>query len=103
MARVRARLRSAGERPPETLRIGDLTIDVAGHSVRRDGRSLPLTPLEFELLVTLARKPWQAFTRELLLEQVWATATRRTPGSSTSTSSGCARRSNAIPSTPRSS
>ncbi|GAB3464121.1 MtrAB system response regulator MtrA [Kineococcus endophyticus] len=71
VARVRARLRSAGERPPETLRIGDLTIDVAGHSVRRDGRSLPLTPLEFELLVTLARKPWQAFTRELLLEQVW--------------------------------
>jgi two-component system response regulator MtrA len=68
VARVRARLRSASDRPPETLRIGDLLIDVSGHSVRRDGRSLPLT---FELLVTLARKPWQAFTRELLLEQVW--------------------------------
>ena len=30
-----------------------------------------LTPLEFELLVTLALKPEQVFTREMLLEQVW--------------------------------
>ena len=30
-----------------------------------------LTPLEFDLLVALARKPWQVFTREVLLEQVW--------------------------------
>ena len=30
-----------------------------------------LTPLEFDLLVCLARKPWQVFTREVLLEQVW--------------------------------
>jgi two-component system, OmpR family, response regulator MtrA len=29
------------------------------------------TPLEFDLLVCLARKPWQVFTREVLLEQVW--------------------------------
>ena len=32
---------------------------------------LSLTPLEFDLLVALARKPWQVFTREVLLEQVW--------------------------------
>jgi two-component system response regulator MtrA len=30
-----------------------------------------LTPLEFDLLAALARKPWQVFTREVLLEQVW--------------------------------
>jgi len=32
---------------------------------------IQLTPLEFDLLVALARKPWQVFTREVLLEQVW--------------------------------
>ena len=46
-------------------------IDVAGHSVTRDGEPINLTPLEFDLLVCLARKPWQVFTREVLLEQVW--------------------------------
>ena len=53
------------------LEIGDLQIDVAGHSVKRSGSALSLTPLEFDLLVALARKPWQVFTREVLLEQVW--------------------------------
>jgi two-component system, OmpR family, response regulator MtrA len=71
VARVRARLRPGEKRAPETLRIGDLTIDVAGHSVTREGNPVSLTPLEFDLLVALARKPWQVFTRELLLEQVW--------------------------------
>jgi two-component system, OmpR family, response regulator MtrA len=71
VARIRARLRRTEEPAPETLQIGDLAIDVAGHSVKRDGRAIPLTPLEFDLLVALARKPWQVFTREVLLEQVW--------------------------------
>jgi two-component system, OmpR family, response regulator MtrA len=71
VARVRARLRRADEPKPETLNIGDLSIDVAGHSVKRGGESIALTPLEFDLLVALARKPWQVFTREVLLEQVW--------------------------------
>ncbi|MGN6330758.1 MAG: MtrAB system response regulator MtrA [Motilibacteraceae bacterium] len=71
VARIRARLRRTEEVAPETLAIGDLSIDVAGHSVRRDGRPIALTPLEFDLLVALARKPWKVFTREVLLEQVW--------------------------------
>ncbi|MFZ5851768.1 MAG: MtrAB system response regulator MtrA [Actinomycetota bacterium] len=71
VARVRARLRRTDDAVPETLQIGDLTIDVAGHAVRRDGHPIALTPLEFDLLVALARKPWQVFTREVLLEQVW--------------------------------
>jgi two-component system response regulator MtrA len=53
------------------MQIGDVTIDVPAHQVRRDGRTIPLTPLEFDLLVALARKPRQVFTREVLLEQVW--------------------------------
>jgi two-component system response regulator MtrA len=71
VARVRARLRKFDEMAPESLQIGDLVIDVAGHTVKRGDEQLSLTPLEFDLLVCLARKPWQVFTREVLLEQVW--------------------------------
>lgn len=71
VARIRARLRRSEDPAPEQLTIADLSIDVAGHAVRRDGEAISLTPLEFDLLVALARKPWQVFTREVLLEQVW--------------------------------
>ena len=39
--------------------------------MRRAGQSIPLTPLEFDLLLALARRPNQVFSREKLLEQVW--------------------------------
>src|SRR4249919_2709914 len=63
VARVRARLRRDQADAPESLAIGDLVIDVAGHVVRCDDVVINLTPLEFDLLVALARKPWQVFTR----------------------------------------
>jgi two-component system, OmpR family, response regulator MtrA len=71
VARVRARVRRNDVSNDEGLTIGDVSIDVAGHSVTRHGEAINLTPLEFDLLVCLARKPWQVFTREVLLEQVW--------------------------------
>lgn len=71
VARVRARLRHTDQPVQESLTIGDLSIDVAGHSVHRGEKVMSLTPLEFDLLVALARKPWQVFSREVLLEQVW--------------------------------
>ncbi len=71
VTRVRARLRRQDDQTPVSLTIADLDIDVAGHSVKRAGEAIALTPLEFDLLVALARKPWQVFTREVLLEQVW--------------------------------
>ena len=71
VARIRARVRRLDPEVQETLSIGDLAIDVAGHAVTRNGDQINLTPLEFDLLVCLARKPWQVFTREVLLEQVW--------------------------------
>src|SRR6478752_6044646 len=71
VARIRARVRRFDSPTQENLVIGDLSIDVAGHSVTRAGEQIGLTPLEFDLLVCLARKPWQVFTREVLLEQVW--------------------------------
>ncbi len=71
VARVRTRLRRSESDQAEVLRIGEVTIDVPGHQVTRNGIPVPLTPLEFDLLVALARKPRQVFTREVLLEQVW--------------------------------
>ena len=71
IARVRARLRRNDASSAPTLRIGDLEIDVTGHRVSRDGDMIPLTPLEFDVLTTLARSPGQVFTREVLLEDVW--------------------------------
>ena len=71
VARVRARMRRTDEGHPESLEIADLAIDVPGHTVKRGEDQIALTPLEFDLLVALARRPWQVFTRETLLEQVW--------------------------------
>jgi two-component system, OmpR family, response regulator MtrA len=71
IARIRARVRRTETEPAEQLAIGDVTIDVPAHQVARAGEQIALTPLEFDLLVALARKPWQVFSREVLLEQVW--------------------------------
>ncbi|AVM01463.1 DNA-binding response regulator [Gordonia iterans] len=71
VARIRARLRRQGDEPAELLSIGPVEIDVPAHKVTRDGIPISLTPLEFDLLVALARKPRQVFTRDVLLEQVW--------------------------------
>jgi two-component system response regulator MtrA len=70
VARVRARLRRMTS-DRNTLRIGDLVIDVVGHEVRRGEQLINLTPLEFDLLIALARRPRQVLTRQMLLRQVW--------------------------------
>ncbi len=71
VARIRTRLRPVSNDAPANLQIGDLVVDAAGHEVRRGERQINLTPLEFDLLLALASKPQQVFTREMLLEQVW--------------------------------
>jgi two-component system response regulator MtrA len=72
VARARAAIRRASAAPgAETLAVGDLEIDPAAHRVRRAGELVSLTATEFRLLVELARRPGQVFTRELLLERVW--------------------------------
>jgi two-component system response regulator MtrA len=52
------------------LRIGQITLDVVGHEVRRGDEKVALTPLEFKLLSTLAGNPKKVFTREDLLQDV---------------------------------
>src|SRR3712207_6931656 len=54
---------AADETDAETLRIGDLAISVDGHSVKRGGNPIQLTPLEFDLLLALARRPDRKSTR----------------------------------------
>jgi two-component system, OmpR family, response regulator MtrA len=72
VARVRALLRRTHESPvEEVLRLGDLEIDPVGFRVTRGDAELQLTATEFRLLLELARRPGQVFTRELLLERVW--------------------------------
>lgn len=71
VARIRARLRKTEASQIEELKIGDLIIDTMGHTVKRGEETISLTVLEFKLLTTLARKPWQVFTREMLLQDVW--------------------------------
>lgn len=71
VARIRARLRRTDETPADVLEVGDLTVDVPQHTVTRGNQEIQLTPLEFDLLVEMARKPNQVHSREELLESVW--------------------------------
>jgi DNA-binding response OmpR family regulator len=74
-ARVRAILRRM-ERiremsPTEPVTRFDLTIDPARRRVHRGGREVPLTPLEFEILLTLASAPGVVLSRDQLMDRVW--------------------------------
>lgn len=79
VARVKAMLRrprplvggSSAPEVPAPLQLDDLVIDFAAHEVSRDSETIPLTPLEFQILVTLAEHPGMVYTRGQLLERVW--------------------------------
>ncbi len=72
LARVRALLRrSSGQLVERKIEVGGLHIDPSRRSVVRDGRSVSLTTLEFDLLYFLAARPGRVFSREALMEQVW--------------------------------
>ena len=70
IARIKTRLRRV---PSSTaaLNLGEVSIDFVAHEVKRDGRVIALTRLEFDLLVALAREPGRVFTRDALLSEVW--------------------------------
>ena len=70
LARIKARLRPVSE-DGGIITVGELTMDPRSYEVKRAGLRISLTPLEFKLLHTLAIKPQQVFSREMLLEQVW--------------------------------
>ena len=99
VARLRARLRRSDDPTAESITIGDLSIDVAGHAVSRDGGSDPVDALG----VRPARRAREEASAtcspaRCCSSRCGATGTRPTPGSLTCTCSGCDRRSSAIPS-----
>jgi len=72
VARLRTRLRRIeAEAPAGEITVKDITINPATHEVTRDGHEVSLTPLEFDLLMALARRPRQVMTRQKLMEEVW--------------------------------
>jgi two-component system response regulator MtrA len=72
VARIKAVLRRGAAAPTESvIAVDDLEIDPAAFTVRRRGDNVELTATEFRLLLELARRPKQVFTRGLLLELVW--------------------------------
>ncbi|MGC4749845.1 response regulator [Micromonospora sp. DT201] len=72
VARVRSVLRRVNApAASKIIEIGDLEIDPGSFVARLRGREVALTSTEFRLLLELARRPGQVFTRELLLDLVW--------------------------------
>jgi len=71
LARLRALLRRRSEGEGETLRFGDLELDLGTREVRRADRTFTLTRIEFDLLELFLRHPRQVLTREVILERVW--------------------------------
>jgi two-component system, OmpR family, copper resistance phosphate regulon response regulator CusR len=71
LARVRSLLRRAAPRQQETIRTGDLEIDVLRQRASRGGHRLDLTAKEFLLLSLLARRAGEVLSRTLIAESVW--------------------------------
>jgi len=72
LARLRALLRRSPDAGhAEQVAVGELTIDLEDRTVRRDGRDVHLTPIEFDLLRVLAQHPGRLVTQRQLLQEVW--------------------------------
>lgn len=77
-ARVRALLRRASKGREESedtskrLQMGDLCLDPQERNVYKNGRQIELTVKEFDLLELMFRNPNRVFSREALLDAVWA-------------------------------
>ncbi|MCK4862735.1 MAG: response regulator transcription factor [Dehalococcoidales bacterium] len=69
-ARVRAVLRRLpGERGPEKIEHGALTVNFLKHEAFRNGKPLNLTPIEFKVLGALVKEPGRVFSRALIIEK----------------------------------
>jgi two-component system, OmpR family, KDP operon response regulator KdpE len=71
LARLRAALRRRGNGADPTIAIGELEVDRSARLVRRAGKEIHLTPIEFDLLGTLAENQGRLVTHRQLLHAVW--------------------------------
>jgi two-component system OmpR family response regulator len=74
IARLRALLRRGAEPRPTTMRVGDLALDPASHTVMRGGTRVELTAREFSLLEYLMRYRGEVISRTRLVDHVWDSA-----------------------------
>jgi two-component system KDP operon response regulator KdpE len=79
LARVRAHLRRAPERAAAAIEAGDFCIDAGAHTVSVQGKSVHLTPKEFDLLLHLARHAGKVMTHRALLTAVWGAQSAHQP------------------------
>jgi DNA-binding response OmpR family regulator len=72
-ARIRTLLRRVGKAgtPDAIARFGDCELDLARAELRRAGRPVPVTPLEFKLLALFAQRPGRVLTRRVLIDEAW--------------------------------
>jgi two-component system, OmpR family, KDP operon response regulator KdpE len=80
LARVRAHLRRAPERVTDApIEIGDFVVDIGAHSVLVRGKSVHLTPKEFDLLLLFSRNAGKVLTHRVLLTSVWGAQSAQQP------------------------
>lgn len=78
-ARVRALLRRPSQLPTNTLKAGDLELDLSTHKVSKSNKEITLARMEYALLEFFMRNPNRIFSTEALLERVWASEAERSP------------------------
>jgi DNA-binding response OmpR family regulator len=76
LARVRALLRRGAPEKPKHLTLAGLEMDVATHTVRRDGMAIDLTAREYDLLEYLLRNQGTVVSRDTLAQEVWKETSR---------------------------
>lgn len=79
LAHIDAKLRRPHLEQRSALSLDDLSVDLDQHVVTRNGKQLDLSPREYDLLVTLLRRPRRVFTREELLDLVWGNSSEVGP------------------------
>jgi len=77
-ARVKAHLRRAGVHNTEIYRFGDAELDLARCELRRQGKVVELSALEFKLLAAFVKRSGRVLTRAQLLDEVWGSETHVT-------------------------
>jgi two-component system alkaline phosphatase synthesis response regulator PhoP len=70
-ARIRAVLRRGSGDGPDLFRFGDFEVDFERFELRRSGKAVDLTPIEFKLLAALVRSPRTLLSRQQLLDKAW--------------------------------
>jgi DNA-binding response OmpR family regulator len=70
-ARIRVLLRRGAQARPEIARFGDCELDFTRGELRRGGKAVSVTPLEFKLLALFVTRPGRVFTRRVLIDEAW--------------------------------